>query len=95
MYSIGIKYSWGEEEPIKLTATDKKEAWSAMKEIALKELVEVCENDSEVFNGLMFNFEKGMIVIHYSFDNTYCYYSLKEEESKVNENQNEGVSDDL
>lgn len=74
MYFLKITYSWGDEEPvIKVSSFD--DGWKLAKKMAIDELEIVCiEHDCE--NGISFDEENGIILIHYKYDNTYCQYQI-------------------
>lgn len=71
---IQITYSWGgAEDPI--WCADKDAAWEKAKEMALKE-VEIAGIEYGCETGLLIKKAENMIVLHYLYDDTYCYYKI-------------------
>lgn len=77
MYLLKIAYSWGDEES-DIPMNSFEEAWEYAKKMAIDELETVCiEHECE--NAISFDKEKGTIMIHYIYDNTFCKYSIVKE----------------
>lgn len=71
---VKTSYSWGDEESDEEFLTFE-EAWEAAKRMAISEAeTSSIEHDCEI--GLSFNKKEteGVITLHYSYDNEYCYY---------------------
>ena len=73
-YVLKITYSWDDEEtPIKVSSFE--DGWKLAKRMAIDELETVCV-DHQCENGISFDKENGIILIHYQYDNTYCQYQI-------------------
>lgn len=78
-YIIEITYSWGEEEePIVFSAFDDFSAFMKMVEIAIHEINETLSNYDDKPVSLSIDPENNFITLWYGYDNTNCYYNLKE-----------------
>ena len=78
MKYIQIWYSWGDQEsPIEVPKGDN--AWEYMKKLVIDE-AEVSQEDHYCESGIRFYPEKGKIVLHYQYDNEYCYYMITDKE---------------
>ena len=74
-FIIKIKYSWGdEEEPILINSKNKTDAFNYMIDLAIKE-----HNDDISIRIFPKDYD---ILLDYGYDETQCYYELKEEEEK-------------
>ena len=73
-YGIEITYSWGDEEPI-IKCKNKKDAWEKAKKMAVNE-AKIVSEDHECEIGLIFNKEENKIILHYTYDDEYCYYKI-------------------
>lgn len=74
IYLIKISYSWGDEES-DIKCQSKSDAWSEAKSLAIDEAeIYALEHGCEV--GLSFDKENGTITLHYTDDDTYCYYNI-------------------
>lgn len=73
---IRIWYSWGDEEaPIEVP--ENTDAWEYMKKLAVNEAaIAFYEHEDEGEIGLMFYEDKGKIILHYPYDDEYCYYLI-------------------
>jgi hypothetical protein len=79
-YVLTINYSWGDEEPL-IKCKSKKTAWKKARKLALHEAEIVsCDRETEV--GLLFNYEKGSILLHYIDTEEYCFYNIIKLKSK-------------
>ena len=71
-FRLEIKYSWGDEE--KPTEFDSfSEAWSEAKRLAIDE-AEITSTEHEC--PVELDFSSGRIILHYLYDDTYCYYNI-------------------
>lgn len=78
-FSLRISYSWGEDEP-EQTFGSFESAWKKACQMALKETETVCaDHEQEVGMRIEKSEECGLIVLHYTYDNTYCYYHIGQE----------------
>lgn len=78
MYLLKISYSWGDEESdIPMNSNSFEEAWEYAKKLAIDELEIDC-TEHECENAISFDKEKGIILIHYIYDDTYCKYDIVE-----------------
>lgn len=77
---IHIWYSWGDHEsPIEVA--EGADAWEYMKKLAVDEAaVSFYEHEDEGEIGLKFYVDEGKIVLHYPYDDEYCYYLITDEE---------------
>lgn len=73
-YGVKITYSWGDEEPT-IICDSKDTAWAKAKLMAVNE-AEITSGEHECEIGLYFNEDDGKIILHYTYDNEYCYYTL-------------------
>lgn len=78
MKYIQIWYSWGDQEsPIEVPkGTD---AWEYMKKLVINE-AEVSQEDNYYESGIRFYPEEDKIVLHYQYDDEYCYYLITDKE---------------
>lgn len=76
-YLLKISYSWGDEESDQ-EFTTFEDAWKEAKEMAINES-EITSEEHECEIGLFFNKEKGKIILHYTYDDSYCYYNIEKE----------------
>lgn len=84
MYGIEISYSWGEcEDDLYGNFITKEEAYKEMCMLAAKEAyVQNEEFLEENWCTLYFYANKYEIDLHYNYDDTWCYYRIKEREEK-------------
>lgn len=75
-YGLKITYSWGDEEPL-IECKTKDLAWRKAKKMAMNE-AELVSEEHECEIGLSFNKEEGKIILHYTYDDEYCYYEVVE-----------------
>lgn len=75
---IQIWYSWGDQEhPVKVP--EGVDPWDYAKKLAVDEASVAQEmTDNEL--GLRFYEDEGRIVLHYTYDDTFCYYLITDEE---------------
>lgn len=73
-YGLKITYSWGDEEPI-IRCITRGDAWQKAKEMAINE-AEIASMEHECEIGLSFNSQEGNITLHYTYDDSYCYYNI-------------------
>lgn len=73
-YGLKITYSWGDEEPLIMYKT-KDAAWKEAKMLAMNE-AEIVSEENECEIGLAFNEKDGIIQLHYTYDDEYCYYKI-------------------
>ena len=73
-YLLKIAYSWRDEESEQEFATFE-DAWKEAKEMAINES-ETASEEHECEIGLFFNKEEGKIELHYTYDDSYCYYNV-------------------
>ena len=76
MYLLKISYSWADEES-DIPMNSFEEAWEYAKKLAIDELEIDC-TEHECENAISFDKEKGIILIHYIYDDTYCKYDIVE-----------------
>ena len=80
---LKISYSWGDEEPYQ-EFNSFKEAWDTAKKDACNEaeIASIEANDETCEIGLTFEKEedRGRISLHYTYDNSYCYYDVLPQE---------------
>ncbi len=91
---IQIWYSWGDREtPIEVPQV--ADAWEYMKQLVIDE-AEVSQEMHDAENGIQFFPEEGKIVLHYGYDDEYCYYLITETEDfdAGTENKNDGLDCD-
>lgn len=76
---LKISYSWGDEEPYQ-EFNSFEEAWDTAKKDACNEaeIASIEANDEKCEIGLTFEKEedRGRISLHYTYDNSYCYYDV-------------------
>lgn len=81
--SLKISYSWGDEEPYQ-EFNSFKEAWDTAKKDACNEaeIASIEANNETCEIGLTFEKEedRGRISLHYTYDNSYCYYDVLPQE---------------
>lgn len=81
--SVKISYSWGDEEPYQ-EFNSFEEAWDTAKKDACNEaeIASIEANDETCEIGLTFEKEedRGRISLHYTYDNSYCYYDVLPQE---------------
>lgn len=77
---IHIWYSWGDfESP--LYVPDGVDPWEKMKQLAIDEAeVSFFEHEDDGEIGLQFYPEQKKIILHYPYDDTYCYYLIADAE---------------
>lgn len=77
---IQMWYSWGDQEtPIE--APVGVDPWEKMKQLAIDEAeVAFFEHEDEGEIGLQFYPEQRKIILHYQYDDTYCYYMITDTE---------------
>ena len=73
-YFLKITYSWGDEEP-EIEIQSFEDGWNTAKKMAIDEL-ETVGIDHQCENGISFDKENGIIIIHYQYDDTYCKYEI-------------------
>lgn len=80
---LKISYSWGDEEPYQ-EFNSFEEAWDTAKKDACNEaeIAPIEANDETCEIGLTFEKEedRGRISLHYTYDNSYCYYDVLPQE---------------
>ena len=80
---LKISYSWGDEEPYQ-EFNSFEEAWDTAKKDACNEaeIASIEANDEKCEIGLTFEKEedRGRIRLHYTYDNSYCYYDVLPQE---------------
>lgn len=80
---LKISYSWGDEEPYQ-EFNSFKEAWDTAKKDACNEaeIASIEANDETCEIGITFEKEedRGRISLHYTYDNSYCYYDVLPQE---------------
>lgn len=80
---LKISYSWGDEEPYQ-EFNNFEEAWDTAKKDACNEaeIASIEANDETCEIGLTFEKEedRGRISLHYTYDNSYCYYDVLPQE---------------
>lgn len=77
---IHIGYSWGDKEPA-IAVPEGADAWEYLKKLAVNEAeVSFSEHEDEGEIGLQFFKEEGKIILHYPYDDTYCYYRISDTE---------------
>ena len=75
---IQIWYSWGDQEsPVEVP--EGTDAWEYMKKLVIDE-AEVSQEGHDEENGIRFYPEEDKIVLHYGYDDEYCYYLITDEE---------------
>lgn len=78
-FVINIEYSWGEEEyPIEIKCETKEDAFKNMLDLAHKEIEETISSWPEHNISLYIKPYMDMITLDYGYDNSECYYKLKE-----------------
>jgi hypothetical protein len=77
---IQIWYSWGDQEsPVEVP--DGVDAWEYMKKLAVDEAaISFWDHEDEGEVGLSFYVDEGKIILHYNYDDEYCYYLITDEE---------------
>lgn len=79
MKYIQIWYSWGDQEP-PVKVPDNVDPWEYAKKLAVDEAATAQEmTDDEL--GMRFYEDEGKIVLHYTYDDTFCYYLITDEEN--------------
>ena len=78
---IQIWYSWGDQEsPVEVP--EGTNAWEYMKKLAIDEAsVSFYEHEEDGEIGLEFYMNEGKIVLHYPYDDEYCYYLITDTEN--------------
>ena len=76
-YLLKISYSWGDEETDQ-EFTSFEDAWKEARSMATDE-AEITSEEHECEIGLSFNKEEGKIILHYIYDDSYCYYKIEKE----------------
>ena len=74
IYLLKISYSWGDEEADQ-EFTSFEDAWKEAKAMAIDES-ETTSEEYECEIGLFFNKEEGLIKLHYTYDDSYCFYKI-------------------
>ena len=81
---LKISYSWGDEEPYQ-EFNSFEEAWDTAKKYACNEaeIASIEANDETCEIGLTLEKEedRGRISLHYTYDNSYCYYDVLPQEN--------------
>lgn len=80
MYGIEISYSWGDwENGLYGNFATEEEAYKEMCMLAAKEAyVQNEEFDEDYTCTVYFDAASKEIDLHYNYDNTWCYYRIKE-----------------
>lgn len=73
-WMLKIAYSWGDEES-DLIFTSFDDAWTKAKLMALEE-IETCNIEHDLEMGLFINKEEKRIILHYTYDDSYCFYDV-------------------
>lgn len=73
-WMLKIAYSWGDEES-DLIFTSFDDAWTKAKLMALEE-IEICNIEHDLEMGLFINEEEKRIILHYTYDDSYCFYDV-------------------
>lgn len=77
---VQIWYSWGDQEaPVEVP--EGTDSWEYAKKLAIAEAAAAFqghEDGGEI--GLSFYKEEGKIILHYQYDDTYCYYLITDTE---------------
>ena len=75
---VKIWYSWGDHE-MPLTVPNGIDPWEYMKKLAVDEC-EVAFTEAMSENGCSLRFypDENLIVLHYDYDDTYCFYKAIE-----------------
>ena len=77
---IQIWYSWGDQEP-PVKVPNGTDAWEYAKQLAVDEAeISFYEHEDDREIGMQFFADEGKIVLHYSYDDEYCYYLITDEE---------------
>ena len=73
-YGLKITCSWGDEESLIMYKT-KEEAWEKAKILSIDE-AEIVSEEHECEIELTLNKKDGIIQLHYTYDDEYCYYKI-------------------
>lgn len=81
-YRLKISYSWGDEELTEKTFDNFEDAWTIAQNMALKEMEtassEYGDDDKNCEIGLTIDKKRKHIDLHYTHDNSHCYYDIIE-----------------
>ena len=77
-YGVKMIYSWGEEEPVVECGT-RKEAWEKAEKLAFREAeIASMEHDCKICLFIHNQPNEQSILLHYTYDDTYCRYVICE-----------------
>lgn len=77
---VQIWYSWGDQEA-PLPVDDNKDPWEYLKELAINEAeISFFEHEEDGEIGLKFYPNENKIILHYPYDDEFCYYLITDEE---------------
>lgn len=81
-YRLKISYSWGDEEENEKSFDDFEDAWTIARNMALKEMEtassEYGDDNGNCEIGLTFDKTRRRIDLHYTHDDSHCYYDIVE-----------------
>lgn len=81
-YRLKISYSWGDEEETEKSFDDFEDAWTIAQKMALKEMEtassEYGDDNGNCEIGLTFDKTRRRIDLHYTHDDSHCYYDIVE-----------------